>query len=270
MLLILLFALIQGLTEFLPISSQGHLIFLNNFFNISEKSALSILEMNILAHMGSLLAVFIFYRKRILGWIFSIKMIVRPDLDRNIFLLINILISSIPLFFFGYFFAKYFNYSSDILIIIISLTSILFGILIFFTDKFCLRIKNIEGLTYKLSFLIGLFQCIALVPGVSRSGSVITVMRLLGFRREFAVEFTNLLAIPAISGAVCYLMMNNQDLIFLSNLSSLNGFILLIASFLFSLVFIFFFVKWVQKFSFSIFAIYRILFGLALIIYFYI
>ena len=58
-------------------------------------------------------------------------------------------------------------------------------------------------------------------------------MRLLGFRREFAVEFTNLLAIPAISGAVCYLIMNNQDLIFLSNLSSLNGFILLIASFYF-------------------------------------
>ena len=270
MILIIIFALIQGFTEFLPISSQGHLILFNDVFNISELSTISILEMNIIAHMGSLLAVIFYYRRTTIHWIFSINMIVRPDLDKKSFLLLNIISSSIPVVVMGYFFAKYFNYDSDLLIIIISLTSIIFGVLIYIFDKFCLRIKNLEGLTYKLSFIIGLCQCFALIPGVSRSGSIITSMRLLGFRREFAVEYSNLLSIPVILGAVTYLIFENNSLIQLGNFSSSIALIILFLSFIFSFIFLFLFVQWVQKFSFSIFAIYRILFGLAILIYFYI
>ena len=269
MILIIIFALIQGFTEFLPISSQGHLIMFNDIFNISELSTISILEMNIIAHMGSLLAVIFYYRRTITHWIFSINMIVRPDLDNKSFLLLNIILSSIPVVVMGYFFAKYFNYDSDLLIIIISLTSIIFGVLIYIFDKFCLRIKNLEGLTYKLSFIIGLFQCLALIPGVSRSGSIITSMRLLGFRREFAVEYSNLLSIPVILGAVTYLIFENNSLIQLGNFSSSIALIILFLSFIFSFIFLFLFIQWVQKFSFSIFAIYRILFGLAILIYFF-
>jgi undecaprenyl-diphosphatase len=83
--LIIIFALIQGFTEFLPISSQGHLILFNNIFNISELSTISILEMNVIVHMGSLLAVILYYRRTIIHWIFSINMIVRPDLDKKSF-----------------------------------------------------------------------------------------------------------------------------------------------------------------------------------------
>ena len=269
MILIIIFALIQGFTEFLPISSQGHLIFFNDIFNISELSTISILEMNVIAHVGSLLAVIFYYRRTLIHWIFSINMIVRPDLDKKSFLLLNIISSSIPVVVMGYFFAKYFNYDSDLLIIIISLTSIIFGVLIYIFDKFCLRIKNLEGLTYKLSFIIGLCQCLALIPGVSRSGSIITSMRLLGFRREFAVEYSNLLSIPVILGAVTYLIFENNSLIQFGNFSSSIALIILFLSFIFSFIFLFLFVHWVQKFSFSIFAIYRVLFGLAILIYFY-
>ena len=270
MVLIIFFALIQGLTEFLPISSQGHLIFFNHIFDISQSSSISILEMNIIAHMGSLLAVIFYYRNTIIHWIFSFNMIIRPDLDKKSFLLLNIILSTIPVVAMGYFFAKYFNYGSDLLIIIISLTSIIFGVLIYIFDKFCLRIKNLEGLTYKLSLIIGLCQCLALIPGVSRSGSIITSMRLLGFRREFAVEYSNLLSIPVILGAITYLIFENNSLIQFGSFSSLIAMILLFLSFIFSFIFLFLFVQWVQKFSFSIFAIYRVFFGLAILIYFYI
>ena len=269
MIYIFTFALIQGLTEFLPISSQGHLILFNDVFDVSQSSTISILEMNIIAHMGSLLAVIFYYRKTVIHWIFSFNMIVRPELDRKLFLLLSIFIASIPIVIMGYFFAKFFDYDSELLIIIISLTSIIFGILIYIFDKFCLRIKNLEGLTFKLSFIIGLCQCFALIPGVSRSGSIITSMRLLGFRREFAVEYSNLLSIPVIFGAVTYLIIENNSLIQLGTLSNSVALIVLTLSFIFSLIFLFLFIKWVQKFSFAIFAIYRILFGLAILGYFY-
>ena len=219
--------------------------------------------------MGSLLAVLFYYRNTVIHWIFSFNMLVRPDLDKKSFLLLNIIASSIPVVAFGYFFAKYFNYNSELLLIIICLTSIIFGVLIYVFDKFCLRIKNLEGLTYKLSFLIGLSQCLSLIPGVSRSGSIITSMRLLGFRREFAVEYSNLLSIPVILGAVTYLIIENYNLIQFGNLSSLIALSLLILSFIFSFIFLFLFIKWVQRFSFAIFAIYRILFGLIILGYFY-
>ena len=269
MVLIIIFALIQGFTEFLPISSQGHLIFFNDIFDISELSTISILEMNIIAHMGSLFAVILYYRKTIFHWVFSFNMLIRPDLDKKSYLLLNIIISSIPVFIFGYFFAKYFNYDNQLLLLLISITSIIFGVLIYTFDKYCLRIKNLEGLTYKLSFFIGLFQCLALIPGVSRSGSIITSMRFFGFRREFAVEYSNLLSIPVILGAVSYLIIENSSLIQFGVFSSLISLTLLIFSFLFSIIFLFFFIKWVQRFSFALFAIYRVLFGLAILGYFY-
>ena len=124
------------------------MILFNNIFDVSQSSTISILEMNIIAHMGSLLAVIFYYRKTVIHWIFSVNMIVRPDLDRKSFLLLNIFVASIPIVIMGYFFAKFFDYDSELLIIIISLTSIIFGILIYIFDKFCLRIKNPRGLNF--------------------------------------------------------------------------------------------------------------------------
>ena len=270
MILIILFAFLQGLTEFLPVSSQGHLILFNDTFNLAETSNLTALEMNIIAHFGSILAIMCFYFQTLKKWVFSVRMIIRPDLDTDIFLLHNIVFSSLPIFLFGYFFAKYFNYENQATLTLIAFTSIIFGFLIYFIDKYCLRIKNIDNLGYKLSLLIGLFQCVALIPGVSRSGSIITCMRFLGFRREFAVKYSNLLSIPTIIGATSFLILDSDFSINTVIIYNLYSFLIFFFSFIFSLIFIFFFVNWVKKFSLSIFAAYRVIFGLALIMYIYI
>ena len=99
---VILFCFLQGLTEFLPISSQGHLIIYNDFFSIDITTGLSINDATILAHFGSLLAVIIYYRKNLIDFIYSLKLLDRPDIDNNSFLLVNLIISSLPLILIGY------------------------------------------------------------------------------------------------------------------------------------------------------------------------
>ena len=112
-------------------------------------------------------------------------MLDRPDIDKNSFLMVNLFISTIPILVLGYLFSKFFNYESNNLLMIIAVTSIIFGILLFCADSFCLRIKNQNSLNYYTSFIIGICQCVALVPGVSRSGSILTVMRYFASKESF-------------------------------------------------------------------------------------
>ena len=91
--LIILFALLQGFTEFIPVSSQGHLILFNNFFNINIMSNITVLEANVIAHAGSLIAVSLHYRKEIFSLLISLRHIVRPDIDKNSTLLIQLIIA---------------------------------------------------------------------------------------------------------------------------------------------------------------------------------
>ena len=105
--LIFLLAFTQGFTEFLPISSQGHLIIVNKFFSYEYETILSTLEINIYAHFGSLLAVSFIYNNQLLSFIKSLKMVIRPDLDSDAFLLNHIIISTLPIILIGFFFAKF-------------------------------------------------------------------------------------------------------------------------------------------------------------------
>ena len=228
---------------------------------------MSIEQSTILAHFGSLVAVIIYYYKTLKGFIFSIKLIDRPDIDKNSFLLVNLIISSIPIFIIGYIVSKLINYDEKIILVIIGTTSILFGIILFVVDNFCLRIKNINSLDYFTAFLIGTFQCLALIPGVSRSGSIITAMRFFGFQRKFAVRYSNLLSIPVITGATGYLLINALEEKSLNLIISFSSFVIFFLSFLFSILFIFIFISWVKKFSLSIFVFYRIIFGGWILLY---
>ena len=266
MLTILFFCFIQGFTEFLPVSSQGHLILFNNYFSIYS-SDISIDQAAILAHFGSLIAVIVYYNKTLKGFISSVKLLDRPDIDKNSFLVINLIISSIPIFIAGYIVSKLINYETEMMLVIIGSTSILFGLILFIVDKFCLRIKNINSLDYYTSFLIGVFQCFALIPGVSRSGSILTAMRFFGFQRSFSVNYSNLLSIPVILGATSYLFLSAFEENSLNLIISFSSLIIFSLSFIFSFLFIFFFVSWVKKFSLSIFVIYRFIFGGWILIY---
>tara|TARA_B100000212_G_C27355539_1_gene525692 strand:- start:871 stop:1680 length:810 start_codon:yes stop_codon:yes gene_type:complete len=262
LLAVVVFSLIQGFTEFLPVSSQGHLIIFNSIYPIDNHSGVTVHEATIIAHFGSLFAIITFYRRVLLGLLFSIKMIDRPDIDKNSFILVNLVISTIPIIIAGYLISKILDYDGNQILNIIAISSIFFGIVLFLADKFCLRIKNQNSLNYLMSFLIGIFQCAALIPGVSRSGAVLTIMRFFGFQRQFSVEYSNLLSIPVIIGAMIFMIANSSFDSSFGILINYHTFMIFLLSFFFSIIFIYFFVMWVKRFSLFIFVVYRVSFGL--------
>ena len=268
MLFLIIFCLIQGFSEFLPISSQGHLIIFNHFANLDDFAELSILELNIIAHAGSLFAVVLYYNNSLFKMVKGLRVFYRPDLDINLALLIKIVISTIPIVVLGYLFGKNFNYDNHLLILIIGITSILFAIILFIADKYCLMVNNQEALNLKLALLTGLFQCLALIPGVSRAGANMIALRIMGFNRNFTVRYSNILSIPVIFGALVFLLINENN-IFINGFINLNVILVFFLSFLFSLIFIYFLIAWVRKASFFIFAIYRLVFGAAILVFYF-
>lgn len=266
--ILILFCFIQGFTEFLPVSSQAHLIVFNQFFYL-ENQNFSPRELNILVHFGSLIAIISYFYKDCAKIIISFGNFFRSDIDTNVSLTKNIIVSSIPLFFFGYIIATTINEQLLYSLKLIGWTTLLFGIILFFIDKTCLRIKTIDFLPMKTAFFIGMTQCIALIPGASRSGLVISCMRLSGYTRYDSAKYSNLLSIPAISGAMGYLILSNYSEGF-NYLFKFNSFLIILLSFFFSILFIHFLMKWVQKSSFAIFMYYRITLGLILIFFSYV
>lgn len=264
---IIIISLVQGFTEFLPISSQGHNILIAKYFNFTS---VELRQMNIIVHFGSLIAIIIYNYRVIIRIFFSIKHFFRPDLDNHSLLLRSIIISTLPLFLSGYITASYLNQNFFESLKVIGITSIIFSILLYFIDTNCLTIKSIIRLDEKTAFIIGCFQSLAVIPGASRSGVVITGMRMLGFNRFDSQSYSNILAIPAILGAVFYSINNLESKGFQSfesiNFESLALFFL---SFIFSFIFIHFVLSWVRKRTFKIFVIYRILFGCFVLLYFY-
>lgn len=266
--IIFFYCLIQGFSEFLPISSQGHLIFFNNFFDITTEN-LSIRDMNIVAHLGSLFAIIIYYYKDCIKIFFSFSDFFRSDINKHSLLTKNILISSTPLFILGYIVTSFLNENLFTSLKVIGWITIIFGVIFYLLDKLCLRIKTIDNINYITAILIGIAQTLAFIPGFSRSGLVITIMRLMGFNRFDSVNYSNLLSIPAISGAVIYLSYKNFEINFFENLLNLNSLLILVLSFIFSLIFIHFLISWIRKSSFGIFMFYRIALGIFILIYAY-
>ena len=263
--LLIIFSLIQGFTEFLPISSQGHLILFDKYFMVSNE--ISVNNLTILAHFGSLLAILIYYFRDFLYLLMSLRNFFRPDLDINVVLFRNLLCTTIPLFFIGYFFTSFISTQFINSLKMIAITSIIFGILLYFIDISCLRIKKLSNLTHRSAILIGCIQSIALIPGSSRSGLIITCMRFLGYSRVDSTKYSLLCSAPAILGATGYLMLNSieEDIFIFESILKASSLIIILCSFLFSYFFIHFLISWVRKSNFSIFVIYRVMFGILLL-----
>lgn len=266
---VIIFCLIQGFTEFIPVSSQAHLIVFNHFKPL-EQANLNIKELTIIAHFGSLLAIIIYYHKECLRLVLSFRNFFHSYLDQKTVLLKNLIYSSLPIFIIGYLISDLIL--QDILksIELIGWVTLIFGIILYLVDRSCLRIKNIENIPTNAALLIGVFQCLALIPGFSRSGAVLTIMRLLGYTRTDSVNYSNLLSIPAICGAMGYLLFKDITIFSTENTLNTLSITVLIFSFVFSLMFIHFLVVWVRKSSLSIFMWYRIIFGLFILGYSYI
>lgn len=244
---VLILAIIQGITEFLPVSSSSHLILISNYINFNNQN----LSIDVSLHIGSFLAVITYFFKDIINFF----------RDKKLFY--KILLSSFPVMVIGYVLVKY-NFIDTLRNIeLIAWTTIIFGILLYIADKFKLQKKINNDLNYKSAIFIGFFQVLSLIPGVSRSGITITAARLLKFERYDSAKISFLLSIPTL-GAVSIFGLNN-----LINSESLEfSFLNLLSitlSFMFSLITIKFFLSFIQKFSLKIFVIYRIFLGLILL-----
>jgi len=248
---ILLLSLIQGVSEFLPISSAAHLILASNIYEFKNQSLL----IDISLHLGSLLAILFYFRNEIF------------NLKNNLNLFYKIIVATIPLIIIGYFL-----YSTGIIyefrnIKVIVWTTFGGAILLHIADRRKI-FNNLENnFSFKSALIIGLFQIIALIPGTSRAGITITAGRLLGFDRTGSTKISFYLSIPALAGASAIgikdLLKENIEF----NFIVLAGIFL---SFIFSLITIKYFLKFIKKFSFKIFVFYRIILSLILlyIIYF--
>ena len=248
MLEIFLLSLIQGITEFLPISSSSHLIIFSDYMGLNNQN----LSIDISLHIGSFIAVITYFHKDIINFV----------KNKDIFL--KVVVSSLPVILVGFFFVQTNLIEKIRNIEVIGWTTLIFGILLYISDKSKLG-KNINNnFTYKSAIFIGLFQIFSLVPGVSRSGISITAARILKFKRFDAAKISFLLSIPTL-GAVSIFGLKNlissQDI----NFSILN-LISIFLSFIFSIITIKYFLKYVKSFSLNIFVFYRVVLGLILLL----
>ena len=245
---IIVLSLIQGITEFLPISSSSHLIIVSEYLEFNNKN----LEIDVSLHIGSFLAVIVFFRKDVFNFV----------QNKNLFL--KILIGSLPVMIAGYLLVR-FNFIDQIRNIkVIGWTTLIFGILLYLSDRSGIKNKISSNFTLKLALLIGFLQILSLIPGVSRSGIAITGARALKFNRYDSAKISFLLSIPILA-AVSIFGLNN-----LVKSESFNfSFLIIISiifSFLFSFITIKYFLKYIKTFSLNIFVIYRVLLGIGLLV----
>ena len=244
---ILILSLIQGITEFLPISSSSHLILVSEYLNFKEQG----LSVDVSLHIGSFIAVLTYFHKEILEFI------------KNRKLFFKIFISSIPVMLVGFILVETNLINKIRNLQVISWTTIIFGVLLYISDKCSLEKKIDKSFTYKSALFIGLFQVLSLIPGVSRSGIAITAARILKFKRYDAAKVSFLLSIP-ILGAVSLFGFKNLFTEANLNFTYLN-LISAFLSFVFSYITIKYFLIFIKKFSLNIFIIYRILLGVILL-----
>ena len=244
---VLILSAIQGISEFLPISSSAHLILVSSLYEFKSSSLL----IDISLHLGSLCAIVYFFRNELL------------DVKNNKRLLSLIIIGSIPIIIVGYIL-----YSTGLIyslrnIKIIAWTTLIFGILLYIADKSRFDKKISANLNFQTIIFISFFQVLSLIPGVSRAGITITAARILKFNRVDSSKISFLLSIPALSGAS---FLGLKDLLEQPIEFNYLAIIAIGTSFIFSFVTVKFFLNYINKFSMNAFVIYRII--IALILFF--
>ena len=244
MLEIILLSITQGITEFLPVSSSAHLIFVSKLINFNNEN----LTLDISLHFGSLLAVLFFFKKEILNFL------------NNKSLFLKIIVASLPSIIFGYLLVKLNIIDQLRNINVIGFTTIFFGLLLYISDKSKTNKNIVNDFKIKDSVYIGLAQIFSLIPGVSRSGITITCARFLNFNRIDSAKISFLLSIPTLLAVCAY---NIIKIVQLNSLQiTMQNFLGVILSFMFSLITLKIFINFVKKFSLIFFVFYRIFLGL--------
>ena len=245
---IFILSIIQGVTEFLPVSSSSHLIIISKYLNFENQS----LSIDVSLHIGSFIAVITYFRKDIVNFI------------KNKELFFKIFLSSIPVMLTGFLLVKFELINQLRNLQVIGWTTIIFGILLYLSDKFSVENKIDNNFTIKSAIIIGVLQIFSLIPGVSRSGITITAARILKFNRFDSAKISFFLSIPTLA-AVSFFGFKN---LYISNnldFSTLN-LTSIFLSFVFSFITIKFFLNYIKNFNLNVFVIYRIILGIFLLI----
>ena len=244
---ILILAAIQGISEFLPVSSAAHLIIVSKYYAFINQSLL----IDICLHLGSLIAIIFYFRDDLFNFI------------KNKNFLMKIIIGTIPIIPVGFML-----YQTGLIyrfrdLEVIGWMNLIFAIFLYVSDKSKITKKIDTAFTNKSAIFIGLFQILSLIPGVSRSGITITSGRLLGFDRFDSAKISFFLSIPTLTAA-SLLGINN---IYREGSAELNflAIIAIIFSFIFSYITIALFLNFIKKFNLNIFIIYRIILSLLIL-----
>lgn len=258
--------IIQGLTEFLPISSSAHIRILGEFLPSAQDPGATFTA---IMQIGTEIAVLVYFRGDIARifraswrWLFQ-RVELSPDEGRDARLSGLILVGSLPIFLLGFFGQSYIrdNFRS---LYLVSFTLIVFGILLGLLDHYGRKIKQLGDLEIRDGLAYGVAQSLALIPGVSRSGATIAMGRALGYRREAALRYSFLLAIPAVLGSGAFELFNSLS-------KPLNTFSIgetlaaTLTAFIIGYLIISWLMKYIQTKSFMPFVIYRVLLGTLLL-----
>lgn len=263
----IILGIVQGITEWLPISSTGHMILVNEFLKL-EISAEFMEMFLVVVQLGSILAVVLIYWNKL--WPFSSKKSAEEK-KKSWNLWFHVLLASVPAAVIGLLFDDYIHerlYSP----FVIALALIVYGVgfLIIENRQMPITTKKVDGISYQTALGIGAFQMLALIPGTSRSGSTILGGRILGCSKSAVAEFSFFMAVPVMAGAsalkLLKMILKGYSFVFSEFVILLVG---TVTAFIVSVFAIKFLMNYIKKHDFKAFGIYRIVLGLLVLLYFY-
>ncbi len=259
---ILVLALVQGITEFLPVSSSGHLILVPAVTGWNDQGVV----IDVATHVGTLVAVMIYFRADVMAMAAGFLRLVRRRFDPGARLALLVVVATLPTVIAG---AVLHELGSDLFrsAAIIAWTTIGFGVLLGIVDRVCVATRPMESITFGGAVVFGLAQVLALVPGTSRSGITMTAGRVLGLDREAAARFSLLMSIPAILGAgtlAGWDLYRAGDVVL-----GLDALLAAVLSCIAALTAIALMMRWLRRASFLPFVIYRVVLGIVLLVWLY-
>lgn len=260
----IILGIVQGLTELLPISSSAHLFLIPWFFNWQIPEAF-----DVALHFGTLLAIGLFFFKDWIGLIKGgYKAAIKKEKSSEGRMFWYIVIATIPGGIIGFILDKYAeNVLSQPVIIAIAL--MVMGLILYFVDKNSKNKTDYENLNFKQTFIVGLSQALAFIPGVSRSGITMTTGRALGIKREAVAKYSFMLSAPIVLAATVFKLNEFVEYFLIADIAGIIAFIMgVLASFIVGIFVIKFLLEFLKKGSFKIFAIYRIIIGIIVLIVF--
>ena len=265
---ILILGFIQGVAEFLPISSSAHLIIFRDIFGVGAGMSSNMeLTFDIALHFGTLLAIGVFF-----FWDF-IKMIqkgftkgVKDDDGKILWYLVA---ATVPAAIVGVLFEDAIENVIRSNYVVIALALAIMGIIIYLADRYSKQTKDIKKMTLKDAIIVGCSQVFALIPGFSRSGTTIAAGRILGLDRESAAKFSFYLSAPVVLGAVVLQLIKGSALSVIA--ANLGTFVLgILVSFIIGLLCIKYLLKYLQKHNFKIFMVYRVVLAIVVLVYIFV